>query len=111
MALVNPVARGQIWRVQLDPTLGSEIPKTRPCVVISPPEMHDHLRTVIVAPMSTGSRPAPYRIGITHADQRGLILLDQPCTVDKQRLSKCLGALDQTTLSTVLATLQEQFAE
>ncbi|MGD9585099.1 MAG: type II toxin-antitoxin system PemK/MazF family toxin [Lysobacterales bacterium] len=108
---MNPVVRGEIWRVQLDPTLGSEINKTRPCVVISPPEMHDLLRTVIVAPMTTGSRPAPYRIGVTHAGKRGLILLDQIRATDKQRLIQRLGALRAATLNAVLATLQEQFAE
>ncbi len=65
--------RGEIWLVNLDPTVGSEIRKTRPCVVVSPAERHDHLRTVMVAPMSTKSRPAPFRIGVTHGDRKGLI--------------------------------------
>ncbi len=67
------VTRGDVWLVALDPTVGSEIQKTRPCVIISPPEMHDHLRTVIVAPMTTGSRPAPFRIPISFEQkcQRG----------------------------------------
>jgi mRNA interferase MazF len=68
---------GEIWLVSLDPTVGSEIKKSRRCVVVSPPEMHDYLRTVIVAPMTTKSRPAPFRILVTHGGKRGLILLDQ----------------------------------
>jgi mRNA interferase MazF len=87
------VTRGDIWQIALDPTLGSEIRKSRPCVVVSPPEMHDHLRTVIVAPMITGSRPAPFRIPVSHSGKRGLILLDQARTVDKVRLTKRLGAI------------------
>ncbi|MDQ6677805.1 MAG: type II toxin-antitoxin system PemK/MazF family toxin [Acidobacteriota bacterium] len=82
--------RGEIWLVNLDPTVGSEIRKTRPCVVISPAEMHDHLRTVIVAPMTTRSRAAPFRIGIMHGGLKGLILLDQMRAVDKTRLAQKL---------------------
>ena len=67
----------KIWLVNLDPTAGSEIKKTRPCVVVSPAEMHDPLRTVIVAPMTTKSRAARFRIGVTHGGRKGLILLDQ----------------------------------
>ena len=68
---------GEIWLVNLDPTIGSEIRKTRPCVVVSPAEMHDHLRTALVAPMTTAGREAPFRIGVTHGGRKGLILLDQ----------------------------------
>ena len=80
-------------------------------MVISPPEMHDHLRTVIVAPMTTKSRPAPFRIAVTHQGQRGLILLDQIRTVDKARLVKKLGAVSAKTLAATLDTLQEMFAK
>ena len=105
------VVRGEIWLVSLEPTQGSEIRKTRPCVVISPGEMHDHLRTAIIAPMTTGSKPAPYRIPITSAGKKGLILLDQIRTVDKSRLISKLGAISAKTLSATLATLQEVFLE
>jgi mRNA interferase MazF len=105
------VKRGEIWLVNLDPTVGSEIRKTRPCVVISPPEMHDHLRTAIIAPMTTGSRPAPFRIAVRHAGKQGLILLDQIRAVDKVRLVKRIGAIGSGTLSSTLATLGEVFAE
>lgn len=104
------VKRGQIWLAALDPTLGSEIQKTRPCVVISPPEMHDFLRTVIVAPMTTGSHLAPFRIPITFGGKKGLILLDQIRTLDKVRLVKKLGTAHSQTLANTLATLQEVFA-
>ena len=105
------VTRGEVWLVNLDPTIGSEIQKTRPCVVVSPAEMHDHLRTLIVAPMTTGSRPAPFRIGVTHGGQKGLILLDQLRAVDKARLAKKLGALSAKTLTRTLTTLQEVFSD
>ena len=105
------VKRGEIWLVNLDPTVGSEIQKTRPCVVISPPEMHDYLRTAMVAPMTTGSHPAPFRIPVRHGGKHGLILLDQIRTIDKSRLVKRAGALSAATLSTILATLREVFEE
>jgi mRNA interferase MazF len=104
------VKRGEIWLVNLDPTVGSEIQKSRPCVIVSPPEMHNHLRTVIVAPMSTGSKAAPFRIPVAHGGKQGLILLDQIRTVDKTRLVSRFGALNGKTLEATLQTLQEVFA-
>ncbi len=104
------VVRGDIWLVNLDPTVASEIQKSRPCVVISPAEMLDHLRTAIIAPMSTGSRPAPFRVPITHGGKKGLILLDQIRTVDKTRLVTKCGTVNQKTLDATLKTLQEVFA-
>ena len=105
------MTRGEIWLVKLDPTVGSEIRKTRPCVVLSPAEMHDHLQIVIVAPMTTKSRTAPFRIGVAHGGKMGLILLDQLRAVDKGRLTKKLGAVSTRTLLSTLSTLQEVFAE
>jgi mRNA interferase MazF len=105
------VVRGEVWLVALDPTLGSEIQKTRPCVVVSPPELHDHLRTVIVAPMTTKSRPAPFRVPVAFARKQGLILLDQIRTVDKVRLITKAGAIADKTLINALSVLQEVFAE
>ena len=107
----GPVVRGEIWLVNLDPTLGSEIQKTRPCVVISPPEMHDYLRTAIVAPITTGSHPAPFRIPVRHGGKQGLILLDQIRAIDKVRLVKRTGAISPATMSATLAALAEIFAE
>ena len=107
----GPVKRGEVWLVNVDPTVGSEIQKKRPFVGISPPEMHDYLRTAIVAPMTTGSRAAPFRISVHHAGKDGLILLDQIRTVDKTRLLKRSGGIAPETLKAVLATLAEGFAE
>lgn len=101
---------GEIWLAQLDPTLGSEIRKTRPCVVVSPVEMNAHLRTVIVAPMTTGSRPAGFRIALTFQGKQGLIVLDQIRALDRVRLVKRLGALRAQTLALTLQTLQAMFA-
>jgi mRNA interferase MazF len=103
------VKTGEVWLANLDPTVGSEIQKTRPCVVISPAEMHDYLRTVIVAPMTTGSRPAGFRIPITFQGKSGLILLDQIRTLDKSRLAKKVGAIHGATLEKTLRTLQAVF--
>lgn len=105
------VSRGDIWLVSLDPTVGSEIKKSRPCVVVSPPEMHDYLRTVIIAPMTTKSRPAPFRVSLSHRGKKGLILLDQIRAVDKVRLAKKMGSVSAKTLSLALDTLQEVFAK
>jgi len=105
------VRRGDVWLVNLDPTIGSEIQKTRPCLVISPPEMHDHLRTVTAAPMTTGSRPAGFRVALRFQGKDGLVLLDQVRTIDKQRLVKKVGQVSQTTLKTTLATLRAVFEE
>ena len=103
--------RGEIWLVNLDPTVGSEIKKSRPCVVVSPAELHDHLRTVIVAPMTTKGFAAPFRVPLTHSGSKGLVLLDQIRTVDKARLGKRLGAVSAKTLAATLQTLQDVFAE
>ena len=104
------VARGEVWLVTLDPSVGSGIRKTRPCLIVSPPEIHDYLRTVIVAPMTTGAGPAPYRIPVTFQGKRGLILLDQLRTLDKIRLVKRLGNISSAVLASTLKTLQQVFA-
>ena len=101
---------GDIWLAQLDPMVGSEIQKTRPCVVISPDDMNAHLRSVIVAPMTTGSRLARFRIGLTFQGAQGLILLDQVLTLDRACLVKRAGALRPVTLAATLQTLQAMFA-
>jgi mRNA interferase MazF len=103
------VVRGDVWLAALDPTVGSEIQKTRPCVIVSPPDMHDYLRTVTVAPMTSGSHPAPYRIPLRFQRKDGLILLDQIRTLDKQRLVRRLGAIESRTLGLTLAALREMF--
>jgi mRNA interferase MazF len=105
------VKRGEIWLVSLDPTVGSEIKKSRPCVVLSPAELNDNLQTVMVAPMTSNGCAAPFRVPVTHAGTKGLIVLDQLRTVDKLRLVKRLGAVSAKTLTAALATLQEVFAK
>jgi len=102
------VRRGEVWLVILDPTVGSEIQKTRPCVIVSPAEMHD-LRTVIVVPMTTGSKPAPFRIPLDFDGKKGLILTEQIRVVDKTRLTKRLGEVNPKVLASTLAILQEIF--
>ena len=105
------VVRGEVRLATLDPTVGSEIKKSRPCVIISPPEMHDYLRTVIVAPMTTGSKPAPYRIPLRFRGKNGLILLDQLRTLDKTRLAGRLGTIGPKTLQATLNALRQIFAD
>jgi mRNA interferase MazF len=90
--------------------VGSEIKKSRPCVVVSPAELNDNLRTVIVAPMTSRGYAAPFRVPVTHAGVKGLIVLDQLRTVDKARLVKRMSAVSPKTLTTALTTLQEIFA-
>jgi mRNA interferase MazF len=103
------VKRGEIWLAALDPTVGSEIRKSRPCLIVSPDELNAHLRTVIVAPMTSGSRPAPFRVAIRFKGKDGLILPDQMRTLDKTRLVKRMGKADPATLTAVLAVLGEMF--
>ncbi len=100
--------RFEVWLVQLDPTVGSEINKTRPCVIISPDEMAA-LATVIVAPLTSKGSSFPGRIATQFEGKRGLILLDQMRTVDKRRLFRKVGTIDETTKNDLCQTLQEMF--
>jgi mRNA interferase MazF len=104
------VKRFDVFLVSLDPTVGSEIQKTRPCVVVSPDEMNDHLRTVIVAPMTTKGRAYPSRVACRFQGKSGEVVLDQLRTVDKARLAKRLGRLSPAIASRILAVLQELFS-
>jgi len=103
------VKRGEVWLCALDPTIGSEIQKTRPCVIVSPDELNDRLRTVIVAPMTTGSRPAPFRVVVTFQGKTGLILPDQIRAINRERLVKRLGKLSSETLVMSLRTIAMMF--
>ena len=104
-------ARGEVHLDRLDPTLGSEIQKTRPCLVVSPDELNQFLRTVIVAPMTTGGRAYPWRVPCRFQRRSGFVALDQLRTVDVERLVRPLGRLTPQTVATVLRRLQEMFAE
>jgi mRNA interferase MazF len=105
------VKRFEVFLVNLDPTLGSEIKKVRPCLIISPDEMNRHIATVIVAPMTTKGRDYPTRINCTFEGKEGQIVLDQIRTVDKIRLVKKLDVITVDTQNEVLRVLMEMFAE
>ena len=104
------VRRFDVFLVTLDPTVGSEIRKTRPCVVVSPDEMNRHIATAIVAPMTSRGRPYPTRVAVKFQAQDGQIVLDQLRTVDRSRLARRLGRISLTTQRTVLERLAELFA-
>lgn len=105
------VERFDVWLISLDPTKGSEIKKTRPCLVISPNEMNRHIRTVIIAPMTSTIRNYPSRVTVTFQKKKGQIVLDQIRTVDKQRLIKKLGTIPSSAKNKTLSVLQEMFSE
>lgn len=103
------VKQFEVYLINLDPTTESEIKKTRPCVVISPNEMHG-LNTVIIAPMTSTCKPYPTRVPVSFEKKEGFIVLDQIRTIDKSRLVKLLGKIEKETAQNLLSTLQEMFA-
>jgi len=106
----NPVRRFEVHLISLDPTKGSEIRKTRPCVIISPDEMNKHISTIIIAPMTSTIKNYPTRVTTTFQGKKGQIVLDQIRTVDKSRLIKKLGSISKSAEEKVLSVLQEMFA-
>jgi mRNA interferase MazF len=108
MAMV--VNRFDVYLINLDPTIGSEIHKTRPCLIISPDEMNRHIRTVIVAPMTTAGKKYPTRVNCQFENKKGQIVLDQIRTIDKARLLKKLGTIDPEIQLEVISVLQRLFA-
>jgi mRNA interferase MazF len=104
------VSRFDVFLVNLDPTLGSEIRKSRPCVVVSPDEMNRHVRTVVVAPLTTSGRSYPSRVPTRFAGKHGQVVIDQLRSVDKARLARRLGTLDAREAASVLEVLREFFA-
>lgn len=104
------VKRFEVYLVSLEPTKGSEIKKTRPCLIISPDEMNRHIDTVIVAPMTTKGRRYPTRVSVTFQGKVGQIVLDQIRTIDKSRLIRKLGLISKQTQNRVLLVLSEMFA-
>ncbi len=101
----------QIVLVNLDPTVGSEIKKTRPCVVLSPNEMNKYLQTIVIAPMTSSSKNYPTRIEVTHNKKRGWIVLDQIRTVDRQRIAKVLGTLNDKEIQNTKSTIRETYVD
>jgi len=99
----------EVWLVSLDPTQGAEIQKTRPCLVVSPDESNRHLRTVIIAPMTTVARPYPTRVALTFQGKQGQVALDQLRAIDRQRLVRKLGRISPKTAASVSTVLVEMF--
>ena len=102
-------SRGDVYLVSLDPTRGSEIQKTRSCLIIAPDELNHHLRTTIIAPMTTAGQVYPWRVPCRFQERKGYVVLDQIRTVDSERLVRRLGRLAPSSLTNVLAKLQEMF--
>jgi len=100
-----------VYLINLDPTIGHEIKKTRPCLIISPDEMNDNLRTVTIAPMTTKTHDYPTRVGVVFQEKRGWIVLDQMRTVDKKRLTRRLGTIDKKTIQKVKAVIKEMLVD
>lgn len=103
------INRFEVYLINLDPTVGSEIKKTRPCLVVSPDEMNHHIRTVIVAPLTTKGQSYPTRVACRFKGKDGQVVLDQVRAVDRSRLIKKLGRIEGTSAAAVLAVLQEMF--
>ena len=101
----------EIILVNLDPTIGSEIKKTRPCIVISPNEMNKYLKTIVIAPMTTSSKNYPTRIEIKHNSKIGWIVIDQIKTIDKQRIIKVLGRMTKPEIKEVKSVLKETYVD
>lgn len=110
MTADRPPRRGEVHLVQLDPALGSEIRKARPCLIVSPDELNLHLRTVIIAPMTTGGHAYPWRIACRFQKRDGFVVLDQVRTIDRTRLARRLGRLAPASLAAALDGLQAMFA-
>ena len=110
MAVSQPIHRGDVCLIQLDPTRGSEIRKTRPCLVVSPDELNQHLRTAIVAPMMTGGQAYPWRVACRFQNRAGFVAIDQLRTVDIERIAKRLGKVNPNTLLSALNILKEMFS-
>ncbi len=110
MAVSRPLRRGDVCLIRLDPTRGSEIRKTRPCLVVSPDELNQHLHTLIVAPMTTSGQAYPWRVACRFQSRTGFVAIDQLRTVDTARIAKRLGRIRSNTLFSVLNVLQEMFS-
>jgi mRNA interferase MazF len=105
------VKQYQIVLVNLDPTSGSEIQKTRPCVIVSPNEINDNLRTVVIAPMTSASRKYPTRVKVKHNSQEGWVVIDQIRTIDKIRITKIFGSLTEKEIQECKRVIRETFVD
>jgi mRNA interferase MazF len=103
--------QGQVWLCVLDPTRGSEIQKTRPCLVVSPDDLNEKLNTFIIVPMTTGNRLTPFRVACSFQGKNGILLPDQMRSIDRSRTVKLIGNLDSPTMNRTLAILREMFEE
>jgi mRNA interferase MazF len=110
MVMALEVRRGYVYLVSLDPTIGQEIQKTRPCVVLSPDELNAHMSTCIIAPMTTASHAYPFRVACEFQGKAGYVVLDQIRTVDRARLVRKLGRMSSAALEKSLRVLEEMFA-
>ncbi|MSQ88657.1 MAG: type II toxin-antitoxin system PemK/MazF family toxin [Betaproteobacteria bacterium] len=110
MAIEGELQRGDVVLVELNPTRGGELRKTRPCLVVSPDDLNAHVRTCIVAPLTTGGYAYPFRIACRFQGKSGHIVLDQIRTIDRERVVRRLGRISVSTLSAALAVLQDMFA-
>jgi mRNA interferase MazF len=110
VVIAAQIRRGDVFLVNLDPTQGGEIQKTRPCLIVSPDELNAHLRTFVVAPLTTGGHHYPFRVPCRFKGRDGFVVLDQIRTVDRERLTRRLGKLPPPTLGRALSILQEMFA-
>ena len=102
--------RGEVWLCTLDPTVGAEIRKTRPCLIVSPDDLNQRLQTLLVAPMTSAGRPSRFRVQVTFQRTSGLILTDQVRALARERLVRRLGWVDDAALAQTLAILQQMFA-
>ncbi|NRS87408.1 mRNA interferase MazF [Flavobacterium sp. 7E] len=105
------LAQYSIVLINLDPTLGSEIQKTRPCVIVSPNEMNKYLNTIVISPMTSSLKEYPTRIPVNHNHQKGMIAIDQIRTVDKKRIIKLLGKLNKTEIKMITEIIKETFVD
>ena len=105
------IAQYEVWLISLDPTVGHEIRKTRPCVVISPDEMNRNIQTVIIAPMTTQSHDYPTRVGLSFMKKKAWVVLDQLRTVDRRRLIKKLGKVNETSIARIKSVLREMLVD
>ena len=104
------VKRTEVWLVELNPTVGSEIKKSRPCIIISPDEANKYLNTVTIAPLTSTIRSYPSRVNCSFDGKKGQVAIDQVRTVDKERLKKKLGVMDKRTIEQIFNTLQDYFS-